>query len=252
MPQMASEAAKAAAPKPDGRRRAAKSMIWALTEFSGGPADFVGARHDQDRDTPRCDTRCPRAHPAADVWRRSCLSHSCLSHSGTEHAQASGDFGDLVLGHFGLRTNGRPHCHERKDRDAGSCIDDRAGARRPRRQDRCSWRQRCHGRPDRARDAPRRRRRTHDHSGIDRFPYSRRARRPHLRHRGQLDRRKDHWRSHGTLAPGGQSAPGVLDHRGRWLERLAICGEAAADARRGDVGRARQSGLHPAVLIRRC
>ncbi|MCS3500340.1 hypothetical protein M2189_000708 [Bradyrhizobium japonicum] len=51
------------------------------------------------------------------------------------------------------------------------------------------------------------------------------------------------------LRPGGQSASGVLDHRGRWLERIAIRGEAAADPGRGDVGCSRQSRLHPAVLF---
>ena len=93
---------------------------------------------------------------------------------------------------FSLRTKRRSHRHERKNRNAGSCLDDRAGSRSPRRQDRCCWQQRCDGSPGRVRDTARRRRRAYRHSGIDRFTHSRGARRPHLCNRGKLDRCKDH------------------------------------------------------------
>ena len=131
--------------------------------------------------------------------------------------------------------NGRSHRHERKNRNARSCVDDRAGSRNPRRQDCCSWWQRCRGSPGRTRDTSRRRRWTHRHSGIDRFPYSRGARRPYLCDGGKLDRRKDHRRSDGPAASGGQGASGILDHRGGRLERIAICRETAAKPGRGDV-----------------
>jgi Amidohydrolase family len=61
------------------------------------------------------------------------------------------------------------------------------------------------------------------------------ARRPYLCDRGKLDRCKDHRRSDGPVASGGQGAPWILDHRGGRLERIAICREAAAKPGRGDV-----------------
>ena len=51
------------------------------------------------------------------------------------------------------------------------------------------------------------------------------------------------------LRQAAKARPAILDHRGRRLERIAICRETAADAGRGDVRRSRQSGLDPAVLF---
>ncbi len=153
----------------------------------------------------------PRARCTASGIRRSVLLLGLLACLSPAHAQAP----DTILLNGKLVRYDAPPA---------------AGAGGARRQDRGDRRLGRHPRAGRPRHPRHRSRRPHRHPRPDRFPHPRHPRRPHLHHRGALDRRPHAGR--GARPPprhGRHRAEGIVAGGRRRLDRAAVRGGPPAD-----------------------